>query len=186
MEQVLPPLFIAIAAFALCLGLYAIWQSLRGVFSSDHSHSAIGPQSSRAQLVDDKTHLLQTLKDIRFERELGKISDQDFEALNARYRARAKQVLRELDAQLGPYRGRAEALIAGAPEAEAEKPAKAPKTIAKASEAKSGDDALASQRACVSCGQQNDLDAVFCKACGTRLVTESEGADTDASGGDTP
>lgn len=113
MSQVLPPLFIAVSALALVLALYAFWQSLRVFWESDAPRIAVPPSAAaRMALIDEKAALLKALKELTFERDMGKISEQDYEVLNARYRSRAKQVLRELDQQLGQYRGRAESLVA--------------------------------------------------------------------------
>lgn len=198
MDQLLPTLFIAIAALALCGAIYAVWQSLRGLFAAGGAGPADRPRPARAHLVDEKHALLQTLKDIRFERDLGKISDQDFDALNARYRARAKQVLRSLDEQLGPYRGAATSLLAevtGPQQAQPEAPASAP---AQAAEGRSQNETKATAGAtltCPACHHQNDPGAVFCNQCGVRLGGEAgKGADATGDeagaeardGGDTP
>ena len=105
MSQILPPLFIAIAALALVLALLAFWQSLRVLLLAEPG--AMDESSSpdaRLALINEKATLLKALKEIEQEREFGKISEQDYEALNARYRARARHVLRALDSQLGDFR----------------------------------------------------------------------------------
>lgn len=177
MEQLLPPFFIAIAALALCGAIYAVWQSVRGLFASDAVQASDRPRSARAGLVDEKVALLQTLKDIGLERDLGKISDQDFEALNARYRKRAKQVLRKLDEQLGPYRGEAAAMLT---ESAAENVTENVTTdgasesgaASEPTETTAATDAPAESRRCPACHYDNAADAVFCNQCGAR-VTEA-------------
>ena len=65
----------------------------------------------REGLLREKQELLTAIRDVRFEHELGKVSDADFERLEQRYRARARDVLRELDEQIAPYRDEARALL---------------------------------------------------------------------------
>ena len=200
MSQVLPPIFIAIAALMLAFALYAFWQSLRGLWLDRGRREPLPPRSAaRMALIDEKASLLQALKELSFEHDMGKISDQDFEAYNARYRERAKQVLRDLDQQLGPFRKQAEQLAARALKTESE-PEKSPETDqgkrskkekAKAKKAAasaekstasatavapepSAEDTSANQaaderKACADCGVFNELDAAFCKKCGHKM-----------------
>jgi hypothetical protein len=56
--------------------------------------------------------VLRALKDLEYERTVGKISDEDFLELSARYRSEAKALLQTLDRELAPARARAEAELA--------------------------------------------------------------------------
>src|SRR5882672_8194898 len=51
-----------------------------------------------------KRSVLRALKDLEYERSVGKISDQDFAELSARYRADAKALLRLIEAESAPLR----------------------------------------------------------------------------------
>ena len=84
------------------------------------------------------------LKEIEFDRETGKLSDEDYEMLKARYTARALQAIREEPGAAGP---------AAAP---------AP------SRATAGAEVAA---VCPNCGPRPEEDAAFCSSCGTRLST---------------
>ena len=174
MSQILPPLFIAIAAFALVLGLLALWQSLRVMLLAEPSaDDASSSPDTRIMLVNEKTTLLKAIKELEQERDSGKISDQDYDAFNARYRARARDVLQELDSQLGDYRKQAEALIDKELKglATPEKPSEAP------TKQDAGDEvALPSRIQCPACQTDNEADAAFCKKCGKPIA-----ASTDAS-----
>lgn len=108
----------------------------------------------------EKQELLGTIRELRSEHELGKVSDADFSQLEQRCRARARDVLRELDAQIEPHRDEARVLI----EAALGKSAKA---------ASSASATAAASHACPKCSASNDVDAVFCKKCGTRIVPEA-------------
>jgi hypothetical protein len=163
----------------------------RGV---DEIAAAVG--GDRAALLDEKNALLRALKDLEFERGVGKVSEDDFARLEASYRTRAKSVLAALDRDLGPWREKAEALArahasttteAAPREAEpaqeasaaSSEPSDAPapgdglgdaveaKDTAAANDASPAVDARVT---CAQCGAQNDADAVFCKKCATRLA----------------
>lgn len=65
----------------------------------------------RASLLEEKNALLRTLEELAFDRDVGKLSEPDYASLEAKTRARAKDVLRELDAELGTFRADAEKLV---------------------------------------------------------------------------
>jgi hypothetical protein len=167
--DLLPVLFVIAAGLCLTLVLFTLWHSLRGLLAHVHDTAARVPaaSASRAALVREKDELLAAIRELRFEHELGKVSQADFERLEQRYRTRAREVLRELDEQIEPYRARAGALLeqalAGAPVADAAvapPPASAPP-------------ASHAAPACIQCGTGNDPDALFCKKCGRRMREEA-------------
>jgi hypothetical protein len=168
MPNLLPTLFIVLGACTLVLTLYWLWQSLRHAFTHGEQVRSGGALAvgtgARADLVAQKNALLMVLKDLEAERDTGKLSEADFKDLNARYRARARDVLKALDAQLAPHRDAARALLQGAA-------AGVPVPVAAA--ASSAGPAPEGQGTCPSCSVVNDPDAVFCKKCGTRLAQES-------------
>jgi len=110
-----------------------------------HGHSALGERKQRA---------LRALKDIEQEHAVGKIDDADFAELDAEYRARAKDVIREMDAAVDPYRGQAEALVRAHLEKRAARSKKTPHE---------------EKVVCAACETENDQDAAFCKKCGAKL-----------------
>ena len=61
---------------------------------------------------EQKRAVLRALKDLEYERSVGKISDQDYAELSARYRAEAKRLIELLDDNLSPARERAEKALA--------------------------------------------------------------------------
>ena len=164
MPNVLPTVFIVLASLALVLTLLWLWQSLRHAFvhtlGAPPASDVVSPE--RAALLQEKQTLLMALKDLESERDAGKLSSEEFGDLNEQYRVRAREVLRELDAMLAPHRQRARALLSGAavdaPAADSK-----PQPVA----------AQPAANSCGSCGATNDVDAVFCKKCGTRLRSEA-------------
>jgi glycine/D-amino acid oxidase-like deaminating enzyme len=182
MPNLLPTLFIALAALALVLTLLWLWQSLRLALvrasGVESSRNLVSPE--RAALLAEKQGLLVALRDLESERDAGKLSADDFAELNKQYRERARAVLRELDALLEPHRTTARALLAAAASGAvvvAERVNDTDKVIASAahvngSEKPANDRGAHTTDACSGCGTLNDLDAVFCKKCGARLRSE--------------
>lgn len=170
MPNLLPTVFIVLGACALVLTLFWLWQSLRHTLAhADEPQVAVldTASTSRATLLAEKQSLLMALKDLESERDTGKLSEADFVELNARYRARARTVLKALDAQIAPHREEAKALLKAA--GEVTKPGSA---TASDSGAASAD--VAATGSCPNCSTVNDADAAFCKKCGVKLQSEAE------------
>lgn len=164
MPNLLPTLFIIFGAFTLVVTLLWFWQSLRHTFAHAEEAQVAAETSStaRAGLLAEKQSLLMALKDLEAERDTGKLSEADFVELNARYRARARVVLKALDTQLAPHRDAAKEILKGAATA-APVPVPEPAVVAKATAA----------QGCPSCATVNDPDAAFCKKCGAKLQAEA-------------
>ena len=113
MEKLLPMLFIVFSALALMLAIVSLWSSLRALFGVDTEH-LIGRTEAmrrRSELLGEKEAVLRSLKDLEFERAVGKIGEEDFKRLDAEFRKRAKEILRALDDDLKEHREKAKALI---------------------------------------------------------------------------
>lgn len=113
MPSDLSGLFAAIAGSLVLVVVYWIWQSVR-LLQVDAVVFDAQDESARDGLREEKEALLRALRDLEMDRDVGKLSARDFERLNQRYRARARDVLRMLDAEVAPHRERARALIAEA------------------------------------------------------------------------
>jgi hypothetical protein len=104
---------------------------------------------TRAALEREKMLTLRTIKELEFDRAMNKITEEDCKDLTGKLRARAIRLMRELDAG-GGYRVRIEQDLAkrlGAmPQPQAE-----------------------TARICAGCATPNDVDAKFCKQCGSQL-----------------
>lgn len=136
-----------------------------------------------------KRSILRALKDLEYERSVGKISEEDFAELSARYRADAKALLKLIETESAPTRKRAEERLAARlrEESASSAPRKSKKPRARSAEppvppssepAPARDVAEAvpavpsgdhSRTACPSCSTPNDADAAFCKRCGVAL-----------------
>jgi hypothetical protein len=118
---------------------------------------------------EQKQAVLRALKDLDYERSVGKISDQDYQELSQRYRTDAKALLLAVDRDMAPALERAEALLASrlnrgtAPRSEA----------ARNETPSSGSSEVPSGNVCSECNTENDVDARFCKSCGVALSKEA-------------
>jgi hypothetical protein len=113
---------------------------------------------ARAAVEREKTLVLRSIKDLEFDHEMGKVSDQDFAEMSHRLRARAAGLLRQLDAG-----------AAYATQIETELLRRLAALPARAGAAAPG--APRPSRFCTQCGAPHELDAKFCGQCGHKLVT---------------
>src|SRR5215203_7397223 len=110
---------------------------------------------TRAALERDKMLTLRAIKELEFDRAMGKIAEGDFDVMRDRLRARALRLITQLDGA-NAYREMIERDLAARVPAE---PAVAPKRSAP----------VAERPACADCGTSNEPDARFCKNCGRGL-----------------
>ncbi|HEY1959793.1 MAG TPA: zinc ribbon domain-containing protein [Polyangiaceae bacterium] len=145
---------------ALLGSILLVWHSLRTLAGDAEVEpgldAAFTASPTDLRLVETKRRALRALKDIEQDHAFGKIDDADFKSLDADYRAAAKEAIRELDAELDPWREKAEALVRAHIEKRGAERARAP-----------------SSDACPKCKTKNDPDATFCKKCGTKLESDA-------------
>lgn len=136
-------------------------------------------QSELAELERDKAAILQSIRDLENERDLGKVSAADFQNLDAFFRKRAIEVMKKIDRDLSSFHKRAEAMVAERIERSKREPAAAPVAAAPAPVAADPWPVSTPARTCGACATPVDSDSVFCKKCGKR-VTCACGAPLDA------
>jgi hypothetical protein len=106
---------------------------------------------------------LRAIKELEFDKAMGKVSDEDFREMSHRLRSRAARLMRQLDAGAG-YRERIERDLAK------RLSGLRPGTKdASPGQTRAATDADVQVRACARCSTPNDSDAKFCKNCGERL-----------------
>lgn len=155
---------VSLTAFAACgvgVAAFRMLAPFAAAPQSDPETQALS-QRAREALEREKVLVLRSIKELEFDRAMGKIADADFADMVSRLRARAAGLMQQLDADSGGYRAMIErdlkALLGSTPApagtvAGAPAPAK-PKELA-----------------CPSCATSNDPDARFCKRCGTPLAS---------------
>jgi len=133
------------AAASIGLAALRAFGPLAGMLRTGAGSVVVGGRT-RAALEREKALALRSIKELEFDRAMGKVSEKDFTEMSGRLRARAARIIRQLDAG-GSYRDRIEKEIV--------------KRIG------------AIANACPSCAVSNDADARFCKKCGTPLWMEA-------------
>jgi hypothetical protein len=162
---------LVLAGSVLLLFVSLLWTSVCTLagdtpLTIDQAIELAAPSAAEEQ----KRAVLQALKDLEYERSVGKVSEADYRELLARYRTEAKRLLRAADEEMAPLRAKAEAFL------EEQGEGAAPRNRRVATRA-NGDpnpttarvEGAPSSLACASCRTPNDPDAVFCKKCGARL-----------------
>jgi len=128
----------AAVIFAGLVGL-AVSRAVSGFFTAGPESTPLA-ESAREVLEREKHLVLRSIKELEFDKAMGKVSDADFVDIMARLRARALTLMRDLE----------RTPTSAAPPAAAAVTAAASVT-------------------CPSCGTVNDTDAQFCKKCGTKV-----------------
>ena len=143
---VLSVIMLAVIMGATALVGVAMLRVVRPLVSPEDDRGGAIGQRTRAALEQEKALALRTIKELEFDKAMGKVSEDDFKEMSARLRARATRIMKQLDAGAS-YRAQIEQDLA--------------KRIGELPEAKTG--------TCAACATLNDPDARFCKECGAKL-----------------
>ena len=160
-RQTRPEHLILISVIIASAGLAAagFYRMLAPLVSDDLlTQSEALSDRTRAALEREKMLTLRSIKELEFDRAMGKLSEKDFDEISVRLRTRAMALMKEVDeGRSGGYRALIEREL---------------------------DSRLATHRAraavssaalrCARCGTENDSDAAFCKRCGSRIALEAE------------
>ena len=111
---------------------------------------------SRAAVEREKTLVLRSIKELEFDRAMGKVSEADFNEMGFRLRGRAIRLMKQLDVEAVDFL----ALI--------EKELQERLSGNGRADSKDGENG-GSLSVCGQCGTSNELDARFCKQCGKVL-----------------
>jgi hypothetical protein len=153
-------ILLSLIIFAAAVVGVAAWRTLAPFTQSDRRAApAVLGGRTRAALEREKTLTLRAIKDLEFDRAMGKISEADFAEMGTRLRARAARLIAQLDTERG-YREQIERDIARRIGADptVHVPPLSPASVP-----------ARDARTCRSCGKSSDLDARFCKHCGSSL-----------------
>ena len=146
---VVPVILLSVMMATTALVGLAALRAVRPLVSPQDDRGAVVGRRLRVLLEQDKALALRTIKELEFDRAMGKISEEDFHEMSVRLRARAARLMKQLDGGDG-YRAQIERDLAKRMGEAAEKPERASHT-------------------CANCSTQNDPDARFCKNCGKQL-----------------
>ena len=135
----------------VCFGVYRMLLPLLTRQFSDQIETVGG--KARAALEREKTLVLRSIKELEFDRAMGKVSDDDFEDMGAHLRLRARALLKQLDVDGSSYREIIERELTERLDRAGLEPVASEQT----------------RRVCSDCDTRNELDATFCKSCGAEL-----------------
>jgi hypothetical protein len=155
-----------IAAAAVALGLLETLLPLAGA----DVREAAPAGRLRAALEHERLLVARSIRDLEFDRAMGKVADRDFEEIGGRLKVRAARLARQLEGGGIGYRELIERELAsrlarvGAAQA-------APEVGGARNESPAGDAPEGpSLSACPTCGSTRESGARFCRECGARLM----------------
>ena len=134
---------------AAALAGMAALRAVRPLVTEHQDRTQMIGERTRVALEREKMLALRAIKELEFDRAMGKVSEDDFRDMSGRLRARAGRLMRQLDASAG-YRGRIERDLAK-----------------RLGEKTAGAEPVTPT--CAKCSTANDADAQFCKGCGEKL-----------------
>ena len=162
---------VSFTVFAACGVGAAMYRALHPFAEDQRSDPESQALSVRAReaLEREKMMVLRSIKELEFDRAMGKIADSDFADMSGRLRARAAGLMQQLDADAGGYRAAIERDLQALVRMQPASPAPATTMPTSKASAPPAPSALAPAK-CGACATPNDHDARFCKNCGSPLA----------------
>jgi hypothetical protein len=148
---------------------YMTLRTVRPLVSAEEERTIMIGERTRAALEREKLLTLRSIKELEFDRAMGRLSEEDFTEMAGRLRLRAAGLIKQLDSGAS-YRDQIEKDLAKrlGPEQDARLKGSRSGT-AREAPAANGSVTLSGERTCASCATPNDHDAKFCKGCGQPL-----------------
>jgi hypothetical protein len=180
---------LTLAGGALLLVIWLLWSSVQALAGeSELTFEEAFSMGTRSAEEEQKRAVLRALKDLEYERSVGKISEEDYHEYSARYRAEAKRLIRDLDESLAEARKQVEREVerrVGKRERaleleESSLDVAVPTAVVEATSSPVHEAPVAPKsakkplRECTACHIQNELDARFCKGCGAGMAAADE------------
>ena len=132
----------------------AVLRTVRPLVFGDEDRTQMIGQRTRAALEREKMLVLRSIKELEFDKAMGKLSAADFDEMSGRLRTRAARLIRQLDAG-GGYRAQVEADLQ--------------RRLGQVGQVAQVGQVEEVARFCSACGTARDADAKFCKSCGAKL-----------------
>ena len=182
---------IAIVLLSVLMGTaafigYAALRMVRPLVAPEEERTIMIGERTRAALDREKLLTLRSIKELEFDRAMGRLSEDDFTDMAGRLRLRAAGLIKQLDSG-GGYREQIEKDLAKrlGPEDDGDARLKASRSIdnravsERTAAERTASERTASERSaslsgerervCAACATANDADAKFCKRCGQSL-----------------
>jgi hypothetical protein len=171
-QGVIPIVMLSVLMGTTAIAGFAALRLVRPLVAEDEDHTPMIGDRTRAALEREKMLALRAIKELDFDRAMGKLSDSDWKDMSGRLRARAARLIRQLDAG-SHYREQIERDVAKRlTHVDARPtPSRADDTHLKHSQPENrGSAETSAERVCTACTTANDTDAKFCKNCGKKLL----------------
>ena len=166
-------IFVCLSIFSAALVGLAALHALRPLATGETREPEMIGSRTRAALEREKNLLLRSIKELEFDRAMGKVAEGDYEDMVGRLRSRAVRLLQQLDNTSSGYRELIERELAQ----RLVKAGSAPRAVDVSEQDHVAQDSspapappAAITGVCQSCRTVNDEDAKFCKSCGTKLM----------------
>jgi hypothetical protein len=161
----------------------ALYRTIHPLASADAevTGETLGARARQA-LEREKQLVLRSIKELEFDRAMGKVGESDFEDMVARLRSRAMGLMRQLDQEGLGYRSiieqELERRLGARPGSVA--PVPTPKVpMTEDAESPALEETSAATDVCPGCGAPVAAEGAFCASCGTRLRCQSCGSSCD-------
>ena len=155
-----PPNVIILVLICLTVGSAGLvglmtYRTLRPLTQKEYQETAaMAGSRTRAAVEREKTLVLRSIKELEFDRAMGKVSDRDFDEMGRRLRERALRLMKQLDVEAVDFHALIERELG--------------ERLAASGESTTPAVSLTGL-VCGTCQTENDRDASFCKGCGTSL-----------------
>src|SRR4051812_32149875 len=170
---------IAIVLLSVLMGTaaligYASLRMVRPLVAAEEERTIMIGERTRAALEREKLLTLRSIKELEFDRAMGRLSEEDFAEMGGRLRLRAAGLIKQLDSG-GGYRDQIEKDLAKRLGPDGDARLKGSRSIDdRSANERSASERSASlsgerERVCDACQTANDHDAKFCKSCGAKL-----------------
>ncbi len=175
-----PAVFVCLAYLAVISTVYALWRTgVVAVTEEEGGDSTWGRSlGARGELEREKKTLLKAIKEAEFDREMGKLSKADADEMIGIYRARAIEVIRELDTL--------EVGAAGTVREQIEREVRARLEIESKTKKAAADEAAAAFGAAKKKSKENPKQAAAAAAPSTAAADETSDATTSAASDNAP
>jgi hypothetical protein len=162
---------IAIVLLSVLMGTaafvgYTTLRTVRPLVATEEERTVMIGERTRVALEREKLLTLRSIKELEFDRAMGRLSDEDFTEMAGRLRLRAARLIKQLDSG-STYRDQIEKDLAKRLGTPAPPEGSGGSPVARTA---SGGESLTGERTCASCQTANDEDAKFCKRCGAPLA----------------
>ena len=167
-------ILVCLAIFAAALVGLAALNALRPLATGETREPDMVGGHTRAAIEREKNMVLRSIKELEFDRAMGKLDEQDYEEISARLRSRAVRLIQQLDNTTSGYREIIERELASrlvkAGSSTKVEPYEEPDPDSSTVGLDTSVGLDFSRAKCASCGTPNDPDAKFCKSCGSKLL----------------